>query len=270
MGQSSLWKSDITVQTDHQPPESIFKKPLNKAPRRLQAMRTRLQRWSFEVKYKKGAQHVIADTLSRAPLPQLSTANLSGGQIFRVELEAMALDNSGISKVTQETLQEQTAMDPALQKLSLLIMTGWPTVKTSVHPLVRPYFTFKDELSVADGIVYKGQQAVIQSSMRPAMLEKIHKTHFGVGSCIRRAKVSLFWPGMTSDIKNKCTSSHCVLSMLVKPQKNPCLAMIFQTAHGPWSAKTFSCGKENGIWPRLAIAVTGSKSMFCPTHSLQQ
>ena len=76
------------------------------------------------MKYKKGAQQVIADTLSRAPLPQLSTANLSGEQIFRVELEAMALDNSGISKATQENLQEQTAMDPALQKLSLLIMTG--------------------------------------------------------------------------------------------------------------------------------------------------
>ena len=117
----------------------------------------------------------------------------------------MALDNSGISKATQENLQEQTAMDPALQKLSLLIMTGWPTVKTSVDPLVRPYYSFKDELSVADDIVYKGQQAVIPSSMRPAMLEKIHKTHFGVGSCIRRAKVSLFWPGMPSDIKNKCT-----------------------------------------------------------------
>ena len=62
----------------------------------------------------------VADTLSRAPLPQLSTANLSGEQIFRVELEAMALDNSGISKVTQKNLQEQTAMDPALQKLQCI------------------------------------------------------------------------------------------------------------------------------------------------------
>ena len=244
-------KSDVTVQTDHQPLKSNFKKPLKKAPRRLQAMRMRLQRWSFEVKYKIGVQQVIADTLSIAPLPQLFTANLSGEQIFRVELEAMALDNSGISKVTQENLQEQTAMDPALQKLSLMIMTGWPTVKKSVDPLVRPYYTFKDELSVADGIVYKCQQAVIPSSMRPAMLEKIHKTHFGVGSCIRRAKVSLFWPGMMSDIKNKCTFCPlCAHSMLVKLLKNPCLAMIFQTAHGLWLAKIFSCGKENGIWSR--------------------
>ena len=73
----------------------------------------------------------------------------------------MALDNSGISKATQENLQEQTAMDPALQKLSLLIMTGWPTVKTSVDPLVQPYYTFKDELSVADGIVYKGCWGIV-------------------------------------------------------------------------------------------------------------
>jgi len=31
--------------------------------------------------------------------------------------------------------------------------------------------------------------------------------------------------------------------------------MIFQTTHGPWLAKIFSCGKENAIWSRLAIAV---------------
>ena len=30
--------------------------------------------------------------------------------------------------------------------------------------------------------------------MSPAMLEKIHRTHFGAGSYIRRGKVSLFWP----------------------------------------------------------------------------
>lgn len=121
----------ITIQTDNQPLASIFKKPPNKAPRRLQAKRTRPQRWSFEVKYKKGAQQVVVDTLFRAPLPQLSTANLSGDQTFWVELEAMALDNSGIYKVTEENLQEQAAMDPALQKLSFLIMTDWLTVKTS-------------------------------------------------------------------------------------------------------------------------------------------
>ena len=71
-------------------------------------------------------------------------------------------------------MQGQTAMDPALQKLSILVITDWPTAKAGVDPLPRPYHTFKDEFSVADGIVHKGQEAVILGSMRLAMLEKIH------------------------------------------------------------------------------------------------
>ncbi len=102
------------------------------------------------------------------------------------------------------------------------------------------------------------------------MLEKIYRTHFGVGSCIRRAKVSLFWPGMTSDIKNKCMSCSLCAQYASQAPKNPCLAMISQIIHGPWLVKIYSCGKESGIWSRRAITVIGSKSMYCPTHSLQQ
>lgn len=109
MGHLLYGKSDISVKTDHQPLKTIFKKPLYKAPRRLQAMRLRLPRWSFFVKYIKGAHEVIANTLSRAPQPQLSAANLSGEHTFRVELETTTLDNSGISNGTLKNLREQTA-----------------------------------------------------------------------------------------------------------------------------------------------------------------
>ena len=156
----------------------------------------------------------------KGPHPQLSAANLSGEHIVKVELEIMALDNSGISSAILENLREQTAMDPEPQGLPFL------------DPLVQPYLPFKDELSLADGIVYKGQQAVIPKSMRPALLHTIHKTHFGAGSCIRRAKVSLFWPGATFDNKNKCISCPVCANKLVKRLKSPCLAMIFQNNHG--------------------------------------
>ena len=53
-------KSDITVETDHQPLGTTLKKPHYKAPRRLQAMRMRLQRRSFVANYKKNAHQVIA------------------------------------------------------------------------------------------------------------------------------------------------------------------------------------------------------------------
>ena len=63
-------KSDIVVHTDHQPPETIMKKPLNKAPARLQRMLMKLQRYRFDLTYKRGTTLHLADTLSRAALPQ--------------------------------------------------------------------------------------------------------------------------------------------------------------------------------------------------------
>ena len=234
------------VETDLQTLETIFKKPLYKAPRRLQAMRMRLQRWSFVVNYKKGAHQVIADTLSRAPHPQLSAVSLSGEHIFRVELETMALVNSGISNVTLENLREQTAMEPELQRLSFLMMTGWPTEKQKLDPLMRPYLTFKDELSLTDGIVYKGQQAVIPKSMRPALLDKIHKTLFAAGSCIRRAKVSLFWPGITSDIKNKCITCPVCVQYANQAPKEPMLS--HDIPERPWSLINHDILMWEGKW----------------------
>ena len=62
-------KTDIDVHTDHQPSETIIRKPLNKAPAHLQRMLMRLQRYQFTIKYKRGLTLFLADTLSHAALP---------------------------------------------------------------------------------------------------------------------------------------------------------------------------------------------------------
>ena len=59
----------VLVDTDHKPLESIMKKGLLSAPKRLQCMLLRLQKLDIEVTYKKGTETYIADTLSRAYLP---------------------------------------------------------------------------------------------------------------------------------------------------------------------------------------------------------
>ena len=163
-----------------------------------------------------------------------------------MELDTLALDNSGISNVTLENLREQTAMDPELKRLSFLMVTGWPTDTRKLNASVRPYLTFKDELSLADGIVCKGQQAVIPKSMRPAMLDKIHKTHFGAGSCIRRAKMSLFWLGITSDIKNKCISWPVCAQYASQASKEPMLS--HDIPERPWSLISQDILMWEGKW----------------------
>ena len=82
-------KHDITVHTDHQPLETIFKKSLSKAPRRLQRMMLKLQRYQFTVRYKKGKELYVADTLSRAAVTdQHSSAAKQEYEEFRVEIAA--------------------------------------------------------------------------------------------------------------------------------------------------------------------------------------
>ena len=56
----------VHVETDHKPLESIFKKGIHMAPKRLQRMRLRLQKYPLEVRYKRGSEMYVVDTLSRA------------------------------------------------------------------------------------------------------------------------------------------------------------------------------------------------------------
>lgn len=53
----------ITVESDHKPLQSIFKKSLLSAPGRLQRMILRLQKYNINVVYKPGSQMYVADHL---------------------------------------------------------------------------------------------------------------------------------------------------------------------------------------------------------------
>ena len=56
-------KQHITVHTDHQPLESIFKMPIRKAPSRWRRMMFKLLDYQFKVTYKKVKELYVADTL---------------------------------------------------------------------------------------------------------------------------------------------------------------------------------------------------------------
>ena len=81
-------KHDIEVHTNHQPLETIMKKPLNKAPAHLQRMSMRLQRYRFKVTYKRGPTLHLANTLSLAPLTHPVAVDVTSFDVFRVEPRA--------------------------------------------------------------------------------------------------------------------------------------------------------------------------------------
>ncbi len=198
-------KRDITVHTDHLPLETILRKPLNKAPIRLQKMMMRLQRYSFTVKYKKGTSLYLADTLSRAALAHSVSTTVSGYDVFRLDLAEIE-ESPRLTQTTTQLLQQQTLADPVLSELIILITQGFPTSRESMDVTLHPYWNYRDELTVNNGIIYKGTQCLVPQSMHQTMLSKIHTNHFGLESSTRMAKEVLFWPGMKSAIEDMCQS----------------------------------------------------------------
>ena len=60
----------IGVETDHKPLECILWKPLHQAPIMLQRMIMSIQKYPITVCYKLGKELLVADALSRSPLPE--------------------------------------------------------------------------------------------------------------------------------------------------------------------------------------------------------
>ena len=200
-------KSDIEVHSDHQPLETIFRKPLNRAPARLQRMMMRLQRYSFKVIYKRGTSLHIADTLSRAALPDPVVTDVTGFNVFRLSLEQdFDLPNPRLLSNTEDKLRTAIQADQVMQDLVQIIMKGWPADKRQITTPLHPYWPFRDELSILNGLIYKGQQVLVPPSMYSCMLQRIHLNHSGTDSNMRMAREVLFWPGMKGAIKDLCST----------------------------------------------------------------
>lgn len=208
----------VKIQTDHKPLESIFRKSLHSAPKRLQRMLLRLQKYDLQVSYKKGTEMYLADTLSRAYRVRKSTRENVAEDVMYIEemrgdiegeLEHISMiQYLPVSEPTLTAIQQATESDATLRELKTTIRRGWPATKAEVSANISGYFTFRDELSLQNGLVFKGERLVIPMSVKADMLAKIHRSHIGIQGCLRRAREVVYWPGMSKDVEDyvaKCT-----------------------------------------------------------------
>ena len=68
--------------------------------------------------------------------------------------------------------------------------------------MLREYWSFRDELSILDGLVLKGTRIVIPKNCQVELLSKLHEGHFGVDHTKLRARDSIYWLHIGRDIEN--------------------------------------------------------------------
>ena len=250
-------RESTTVETDHKPLVPIFQKSLHSAPKRLQRMLLRLQKYNLHVKYLPGSQMYIADMLSRAYLQadHSQHESIQEYQIFQLSQEQLLfqeiadinqLDYMRLSEGTHQQIKQCTVADATLQSLMNMIMTGWPLTKEEVPVCIREYWNYKEELIVQDGVLYKGMKVIVPASLRSQMIAKAHSSHLGPDACVRRARDVLFWPSMADQIKDQVQNCEVCNDFLARQQKEP--LMTHKIPETPWSKvgqDLFTLGDEN-------------------------
>ena len=167
----------------------------------------------------------LADTLSRA---FLDTTENDQGEFERVN----AVKLLPMTEERLEELRTSTSSDEVLQQLKQVIQTGWPNEKNQLPAVLAPYFTYRDELGVYDGLVFKGERLLIPKQMRQKMKKRLHSSHIGINGCLRRARECLFWPGMTAEIKEYVSQCEACSNYETKQRKET--LMSHELAERPW------------------------------------
>uniref|UniRef100_A0A8C5PPV9 Gypsy retrotransposon integrase-like protein 1 n=1 Tax=Leptobrachium leishanense TaxID=445787 RepID=A0A8C5PPV9_9ANUR len=187
-----IFGNHVTIYNDHKPLEDIFRKPLLSTPMRIQRMRLRLQWYDLTVKYRRGKDMELPDTLSRAQLP-VNKPEMEG-------LECVSMLHF-VSVSEQKYSELQNCTREELSCLQRIIRQGWPDHRHDLPNELQPYWDSRSQLVVSDGVVYKGLCIVVPPSMQAHTLKLIHQSHLGIVKSKQRAREVLYWPGMSSVIE---------------------------------------------------------------------
>ena len=179
----------FTVESNHKPLEMIHQKSLASAPPRLQRMLLQLQRYDLVIRYKPGKEILLADAMSRCPSHSSEEIKLD------MRVNYIAFNKAWIAK-----LKEATWEDPILSTVCQLTQQGWPHQRRHTPRMARHYWDFRDELSIDEGLLLKGQRIVIPACLREEYLQRLHHGHLSATKVQQNARQHLYWPGLDADI----------------------------------------------------------------------
>ena len=112
--------------------------------------------------------------------------------------------------ISMTDLQQASSQDSHIQKLIFyfiyFIITSWPNSKDEVSKELKPYWSYRDELVVIDGMVLKGRHIIIPNSLKQQVLDQLHINHMGIEKMKLLACECIYWHSINTNIER--TSSN--------------------------------------------------------------
>ena len=113
----------ITVQNDHQPLQSIWKKSIVSASPRLQRLLLRLAPYDINIEFLRGKENVITDALSRVCPLQSTNSRIADSNINIIPVYQIT-QSAPVSQTRLQELRLATQSDPMLCSLHKTIHEG--------------------------------------------------------------------------------------------------------------------------------------------------
>lgn len=182
----------IQIITDHKPlVEILGKKPVGELTARLQRFRMRLMCFDYFMTFLPGKYLFVADTLSRTPVEQapVDEIDVLQEQLF---INNVIAETPFSDKKLNEILEKQQ-LDPESAQIRKFIGEGF--CKNSI------FWKYKNELTLNNGLVMKGNRIFIPKELRGEIISKLHGGHLGIVKCRRRAHESVWWPNLSQQLK---------------------------------------------------------------------
>ena len=207
---------------------------------RLEAVRDRIRKYGLMMNQEKCVVkknaitflgEELSDTLSRASFNNdCIDTELSDIVDTHVDLviKSFPATDKQLIRFANETLK-----DPILYAVKNCILHGW---KNGQCPA---YASFKDELCVINGIIFKGSRIVVPVSMRNEMLCRIHEGHLGQDKQKSMARCVLYWPNMNVHIEEM--SNKCAVCQMYKPAQCKESYHTDDDITGPWDKVATDC-----------------------------
>ena len=134
---------------------------------------------------------LVSDTCSRSHLIHSQSKFAENSLIL----------NLPISETRLKQLQIEPKNGHILQPLVTYTTQEWLEkylIPTNLHP----YYIHRKVITFREGILLKNERIMVPTTLRAEMKFLLHQGHFGIESCKKSARQSLFWPLTNSELED--------------------------------------------------------------------
>ena len=190
----------FTIETDHKPLVHLLGvKHLDSLPPRILQFRLRLTRDSTTTSNMYQENTCTQRIHSRNRHSRIQETKHSKSSRKQPSTHA----NLPASEERLKVLQDAQNSDPVCSLVTKYCRSGWPT-KHNASDLVRPYWEVREHLTLHKNLLLYNSRIVvpIATSLQQETLSKLHQGHQGIDRCRQRAKISVWWPGLSAQIND--------------------------------------------------------------------